>query len=291
VGTFYNSPEPQTVNTYFMTAGWTTIAREITQAGNGTLEFFYNRNTGQEATAAFNPNGVAQTYCVATMSPGWTAAVPIVETNSQGTGFSSAVLFYNAATGVAVTSAFNGACLKDQRTTQLNRGWTSVTELDLRCPPTGCGGFTHNGVVFYNRATGAAATVRVNLSGNIIQLGSQALSPGWAIAAPDSIQGTPGIAFYNPASGLFAVTRWNGQQLSDTKVSAISPGWTSISSLENLSDLMIFYNSASGLTALAQIDGNTGALQTLASYSISPGWSIISQLPEANSVYWELFYN
>jgi len=64
-----------------------------------------------------------------------------------------------------------------------------------------------------------------------------------------------------------------------------------MSPIEQPTDQLIFYNSESGLTAVGNIDSSTGALQTLAAYYISPGWSIITQLPEGNQAPWELFYN
>jgi hypothetical protein len=253
-----------TLNKYYLYDGWKTIVRE---PGNG-LEFFYNPSNGLADSVSFDSNGNWSLRWTARISPGWTSVVPL------GNGD---VVFYNASTGLTATGVFTASGALTTLTPggfHLDPGWNSVSALGLG-----------SGVMFYNVNNGVTAVGYINSAGFYQPVEAQTQSAGWAIVR--NVQNLMTF-YYNPNTGLSAVTVWNSQtlRLNTIAVYTISPGWTAISPT-NTNGIWLFYNT-NGHTAGTTFNTSNGSLTTLTpgGYNISKGWTTVT--PLSNGL--ELFY-
>jgi hypothetical protein len=248
-----------TINSYHLFGGWKTVVRE---PGNG-MEFLYDPWNGLADSVALYGNGSWSLRWAGRISPGWTSVVPL------GTGV---VVFYNAQTGLTATARFTSAgAVATSRVFYLSPGWSSISAV----------GFG-TGIMFYNVNTGLTAVGYINSLGFYQGVDIQTQSAGWGIVTNLWNLTT---FYYNPNTGLSAVTRWNSQtrRLDTLAVYTISPGWTTISPTTNGN--WLFYNT-DGLTAVATLNATNGELTTRSVYYISKGWTSIA--PLSNGL--ELFY-
>ena len=213
------------------------------------------------AVARFDSSGGLTTLTAPLFTAGWTVIQP-----EPGNGLE---LFYNASSGVAASVRFDSA--GNSTTTwsgTFNPGWTSVEP-------------TNNGLMlFYNASTGQTVGVSFNASGVPTSLSGDALNGGWTTVT--ALSGGVQL-FYSRSSGVAASGTIDAAgHYHQVSSQTMSPGWQIITRLPN--NLEFFYNP-NGLSAVGQWNGSTVA--TLKSYTISGGWTSLTQTGFGQ----EAFYN
>ena len=152
-----------------------------------------------------------------------------------------------------------------------NSGWTAIQ------PEPGNGD-----ELFYNSASGVAASVKFDAGGNATTVWSGTFNPGWTVVEPTN-NGL--MLFYNGSTGQSVGVSFSASGV-PTSLSgdSLNAGWTAVPALEG--GVQMFYNRSSGVAASGTVD-SAGHFHQISSQTMSSGWQIITRL--SNGL--EFFYN
>lgn len=169
------------------------------------------------------------------------------------------VIFYNAESGLGLTTKDEYENFATVSTTQMTQGWTHVVQIDAS-----------NKLLFYNSNSGLA----VITNGDLVTVLNRTIAAGWT----HIISLGTNILFYDANTGAGTVTNASFQTVS---THAMSGGWTHIVRLQRG---VLFYNSNTGLAVLT----NTRTLGNIQTYTFAAGWTHILPPESCNQVF---FYN